>query len=195
LDCHIIYMTPISLVRSSQVTALSEFFPHYTVLPMIEVHNCDNQPCTRGLEYMRRMLAARIDLDALFTPEAVDFLCRRSGGHPRDLMRMVRQACVYAPGDVWPQPITLDVVKRAADQLVATYSRMIPEAHYPMLAQVHLHKTIRSDKAHESMLYNLSVLEYFSGLRAWYDVHPAVVQLSKFEQALDEARKELGIRT
>jgi hypothetical protein len=44
------------------------------------------------------------------------------------------------------------------------------------------------------MLYNLSVLEYFNGLPAWHDVHPAVTQLPKFEQALDEARQELGIR-
>jgi hypothetical protein len=195
LDCHIVYTVPISLLYSDRATVVEHIFPTRHVLPMVKVHDLENQPCPEGLEYMRKMLAARADLEVVFTPEAVDFLCRYSGGHPRDLMRMVRQACVYAPGDVWPRPITLDVVKRASDQLVATYSRMIPETHYPLLARVYLHKTIKSDEAHELMLYNLSVLEYFNGLPAWHDVHPAVTQLPKFKQALDEARQELGIRT
>ena len=141
--------------------------------------------------YMRKILEARMDLALLFTASAVRDLCRYSGGHPRDLMRMVRQACVYAPGDVWPQPITADVVKRAADQLVATYSRMIPEAHYAKLAQVYLTKRVESDKTHELMLYNLSVLEYINGLPAWHDVHPAVTCLPKFQEALHAARQHL----
>lgn len=151
---------------------------------MIKVHQRDNTPDLQGLSYLRRILAARMDLELLFTPEAVDYLCRASGGHPRDLMILVRQACVYAPGAVWPQPITLEVVKRAEAQLVATYSRMIPEEHYPFLARVYLTKQVQSNEAHELMLYNLSVLEYVNGMPPWHDVHPAVTQLPKFQAAL-----------
>ncbi|HEY74106.1 MAG TPA: hypothetical protein G4N99_12645, partial [Thermoflexia bacterium] len=193
LDCHIIYTVPISLLYSDRATAVEQIFPTRYVLPMIKTHDRADRPAEDGLGYMRRILAARIDLDALFEPQAVEFLCRQSGGHPRDLMRMVRQACVYAPGDVWPRPISLEVAQRAADQLVATYSRMIPESHYPLLAQVHLTKSIQSDDAHELMLYNLSVLEYINGLPAWHDVHPAVMQLPKFKRALAQAHKSLGI--
>lgn len=70
---------------------------------------------------------------------------------------------------------------------------MIPEAHYPLLAQVYLSKTIEGDKAHELMLYNLSVLEYINGQPPWHDVHPAVLALPKFQQALDDIRPALGV--
>ncbi len=193
LDCHLIYTVPISLMYSDRATVVQSIFPDCHVLPMIKVHDRENIPCAPGLTHLRDILDARIDLDTLCTPDAVTYLCEASGGHPRDLMFMVRQACVYAPGDVWPRPITLDVIKRAEAQLIATYSRMIPETHYPFLARVHITKQVQSDESHELMLYNLSVLEYINGMPPWHDVHPAVRKLPKFQAALQEERAKTGL--
>lgn len=194
LACHLIYTVPISLMYSDRATDVRGIFPDCHVLPMIKVRDRDDDTVyPPGIEHLRSILGARIALDELFTPEAVNYLCVASGGHPRDLMFMVRQACVYAPGDVWPRPVTLDVVKRAEAQLVATYSRMIPEPHYPFLARVHITKQVQSDEAHELMLYNLSVLEYINGMPPWHDVHPAVRKLPKFQAALKEERDKTGL--
>lgn len=191
LDCHTIYTVPISLMYSNYATVVRSIFPRHHVLPMIKWHHRDNTPSVKGMNYLRELLAARLDLEQLCTPEAVEYLCRASGGHPRDLMILTRQACEYAPRDVWPRPITLAVAQRAEADLVADYSRMIPEEHYPLLARVHLTKEVRSDEAHELMLYNLTVLEYINGMPPWHDVHPAVLRLPKFQAALAAERAKL----
>ena len=193
LHCHVVYTVPISVMYSEKATAVTAIFPDYQVLPMLKVRNRDGSDYPPGLEYLRDILASRMDLDLLFTPDAVDFLCRASGGHPRDLMILVRYACTYAPRDVWPRPITPDVARRAEARLVAEYSRMIPEDHFPLLARVHLLKTVQNDEAHQLMLYNLSVLEYVNDAPPWHDVHPAVTQLRKFQEALRNEREKLGL--
>ena len=193
LHCHLVYTVPISVMYSDRATAVTAIFPDYQVLPMLKVRNRDGSDYPPGLGYLRDILASRMDLDVLFTPDAVDYLCRASGGHPRDLMILVRYACTYAPRDVWPRPITLEVLKRAEARLVAEYSRMIPEDHFPLLARVHLLKTVQNDDAHERMLYNLSVLEYVNDAPPWHDVHPAVTKLPKFEEALQNEKERLGL--
>ena len=167
---------------------LTGIFPDNCVLPMIKVHERDGRDCAEGLERMREMLARRIDLGKVFTDEAVDHLCRASGGHPRHLMILVRYACTYAPRSVWPRPIDPGVTERAESRLVAEYSRMIPEEHFPLLVRVHLNKTVQNDPEHELMLYNLSVLEYYNGAPPWHDVHPVVRKLPKFQGALERER-------
>jgi len=193
LHCHLVYTVPISVMYSDRATAVTAIFPDYQVLPMLKVRNRDGSDYPPGLGYLRDILASRMDLEVLFTPDAVDYLCRAGGGHPRDLMILVRYACTYAPRDVWPRPITLEVLKRAEARLVAEYSRMIPEDHFPLLARVHLLKTVQNDDAHERMLYNLSVLEYVNDAPPWHDVHPAVTKLPKFEEALQNEKEKLGL--
>jgi len=192
VHCHVVYTVPISVIYSDRVTAVTAIFPDYQVLPMLKVRQQDNSEYPPGLEYLRDILASRMDLDLLFTPDAVDYLCRSSGGHPRDLMLLVRYACNYAPRDTWPRPITVEVAHRAQSRLVAEYSRMIPEDHFPLLARVHLLKTVQNDASHQLMLYNLSVLEYVNDAPPWHDVHPAVTQLPKFQAALRDEREKLN---
>lgn len=191
LDSHVIYTVPISLMYSVHANAVRAIYPDCPVLPMIKVRDRNSNINSEGLDYLRRILAARINVDMIFKSDAVTYLCKACGGHPRDLMILVRQACVYAPGDLWPKPIDEAVARRAESQLVATYGRMIPEERYPLLARVHLNKSVKSDEAHELMLYNLSVLEYLNGMPPWHDVHPAVMKLPKFQTALDAARQEM----
>lgn len=192
LHCYAVYTVPISVMYSDRAKAVTAIFPDYQVLPMLKVKNRDGNDYAPGLGYLRDILASRIETETLFTAEAADYLCRASGGHPRDLMILVRYACTYAPRDVWPQPITLDIVRRAESRLVAEYSRMIPEKHFPLLARVHRLKTVQNDEDHELMLYNLSVLEYVNDAPPWHDVHPAVTKLPKFQKALYHERDESG---
>ena len=72
---------------------------------------------------------------------------------------------------------------RGIGRLVNEYGRMIPEDHFSKLAQVHRLKQVQNDADHQTMLYNLSVLEYTNGQPAWHDVHPVVLRLPKFDEA------------
>ena len=52
---------------------------------------------------------------------------------------------------------------------------------------------VENDVDHQLMLYNLSVLEYLNGPPPWYDVHPAVRRLPKFQEALERERENMGL--
>jgi len=82
-----------------------------------------------------------------------------------------------------PRPVTLAAAERAVGLLVNEFGRMIPEAHFPLLARVHRLKSVQNDADHQTMLYNLSVLEYTNGQPSWHDVHPIVLRLPKFKEA------------
>ena len=61
-----------------------------------------------------------------------------------------------------------------------------------LLARVHRLKAVQNDADHQTMLYNLSVLEYTNGQPAWHDVHPVVLRLPKFKEAWE--RESSGAR-
>jgi len=183
LQCDIIYTVPISMFYSPRAAILKGYFADHVVVPMIKVKERNDQPWQLGLDSLKQMLAQRIDLAQIFETEALDLLCTKSGGHPRDLMLLIRNACRYAANKS-PQPIDMNAAEKALSRLVSEYSRMIPEDHFPLLAQVHRTKQVKNDDAHQLMLHNLTVLEYVNGAPPWHDVHPAIVDLPKFEDAL-----------
>ncbi len=191
LACHVIYTVPMSMLYSPNAFILTNMFPNNFLLPLIKTHERSGAVSREGLETLRAILARRIDLDTLFEDEAVEHLCKVCGGHVRDLMRLVRYACRYADSARFPKPITLEAARKAEENLINMYSRMIPEEHFPLLARVHLRKEVKNDEIHRWMLYNLSVLEYYDGAPPWYDVHPAVIKLPKFQEALAHERPNL----
>jgi GTPase SAR1 family protein len=184
--CHIIYTVPIAMFYSPQAAILSGIFPDNLILPMIKTSERNGDPCQAGRQTLRQILGSRIDLEGIFEEAALDLLCNTSGGHPRLLMTLVRNACGYAVNRM-PRPIDLNAVERAVNRLVSEYSRAIPEEHFALLAQVHHNKQVENDDPHRLMLHNLSVLEYVNGGEPWHDVHPAVQRLEKFQRAYNQA--------
>jgi len=187
--CHAIYSVPISMLYSPKATQLTSLFPRYQVVPMIRVSDRSGADFAAGLSRLKDILARRIALDVLFEPEALDALCRASGGHPRQLMALATYAIEYADERA-PRPVTLAAAERAVGLLVNEFGRMIPEAHFPLLARVHRLKSVQNDADHQTMLYNLSVLEYTNGQPSWHDVHPIVLRLPKFKEAWERESKK-----
>jgi hypothetical protein len=184
LRCHLVYTVPIASLYSKNVKVLTGIFPDCRVLPMLKTHTPDNQPWPEGLATLRRILAERINLDAMFEERALEMLCAESGGHPRILMTLVRYACEYATNR-YPRPIDANAVERAIGRFTSEYSRSVPEEYFPLLAKVFRAKQCDNDDAYRDMLHNLIVLEYMNGLEPWHDVHPSVQRLAKFRSALD----------
>lgn len=190
LDCHLIYTVPIAMMYSPRASVLTSIFPDNLVLPMIKTHTRDGKAWDAGLAVMRQILEQRITLRQAFDENTLDLLCMQSGGHPRQLMTLVRNAALNADRQRKQSPlIEQRAVERALERLVSEYSRSIPEEHFPLLARVHLDKQVPNDDAHRLMLHNLSVLEYLNGSPPWHDVNPAVVRLAKFQEALADERQ------
>jgi len=198
LRCHTIYTVPISMMYGLSARALDGIFDRRHVLPMIKTHEPRGDgggPSKEGMKRLEEIVRSRIDADALCEQEAVEYFCQVCGGHPRDLMTLVRSSIEDADEDA-PKPITLAAARRAADQLVSAFARMIPEDYFPKLAAVYETNKIRKDADHQAMLFSQSVLEYANDPDAadesekeWHDVHPAVQRLKSFREALNERSK------
>ena len=192
---HFIYTVPIATVLAPR--NVGTIFEHQFTLPMVKVRHRDGKPFTEGIRALTELLAARIDLDAVFGSKAVvRKLVQMSGGSVRDLMRLVDLAQLIARADD-KEVIDMDSVNRSIGKLRLYFEQLlVPAASYfPRLARIHRGKDdgsqvgedpeeIRKDRDFLSqLLFNGSVLEYDGG-ESWYDVHPIVQQIRAFREIL-----------
>lgn len=199
MKAHFIYTVPLRLVRSTDGPQLEQRYGPLFVLPMIKIiERGTRQPYRAGVTSMRALLQKRLGnltLDEVFEPAALEFLLTYSGGHARNLMTFVQNACTY----ITKLPITLVAAQKAIQQTVRTYSTAIPEHHWEKLARLDAssdQNIPNGDPDYLVMLENLSVLEYINGgsddpfalAEPWYAVNPIVRELQKFKAAAQKLR-------
>jgi len=147
------------------------------VLPMMKLYERDGGRFEAGWSTMRRLLLLRADR-CLFASEAeVDRLVEYSGGHPRELLRLLKLCCEVAD-DV----IDAGVVQTAIEKLAADYRYFLKPADYALL------KTIDSnpvdggnDEQAQELLHRLALLQYNDG--TWRRSHPVVRTLEGYGAA------------
>ena len=179
LGCHAVLTVPISLLFSASLTNLAAIFPHRHVVPMVKLRVPGTLKKAEGFAALEKLLARRLELTTLFKPGVAADLIEASGGHPRELCRLVQ----YSLDFVAEPPITRQAAEKAIRRLANDYERSIPEEFWPLLAQVHRTKNAKNDADHQLMLFNLSVLEYQNDHR-WCDVHPALEKRDRFKAAM-----------
>jgi len=167
--CHVIYTVPLSLLFDRNVT---QTFPDgYHLVPMVRINEED------GRDALYQVIARRLDVEAIFEDgDLVRRLVEMSGGHVRDLLRLVRYAFDYTDERVGPAQ-----VERAVRRLINEYDRLVRDRDLPLLHQVHRERRAPTDADFSLLLFNLLVLEYCNG-EPWADVHPAVQATRKFEE-------------
>lgn len=182
--CHVVYTMPISMVFSPKATALVNIFGRRPdVLPMVRVINQDGANNPAGMDTMRtivhqRLAAAEVPQERLLdSPDTLDYVCRMSGGHIRNLLILIRSACTIAG----VLPLTRAVVELAVQGLSNDFERALnrPE-FFKVLKQIDQTRDLPGSVHDQLLLYNLSVLEYLNG-EVWYVVNPAVQALEKFK--------------
>lgn len=148
------------------------------VLPMIKLQTRDGAPWQAGWEVLRALLLLRADR-SLFEEGAagdaqVDRLVEHCGGHPRELLRLLRLCC-----EVANEHIDEAAVDRAVKQLAADYRRFLKPADYTLLAEIDAQPSHGgNDDRAQDLLYKLALLEYNDG--AWRRSHPAVRTLEGY---------------
>ena len=117
----------------------------------------------------------------LIEDEALDELARLSSGIPRQLVILVRQACLEA---LKKDQAVIDAatVHAAANQQRNEYEVLLDRSQRELLREVRERKDINNDEAHRALLHNLSVLQYQND-DVWYDVHPIVLPLIETNDA------------
>ena len=147
------------------------------VLPMMKLYERDGGRFEAGWSTMRRLLLLRAD-QCLFASDAeVERLVEYSGGHPRELLRLLKLCC-----EVADDQIDASVVQTAIQKLAADYRYFLKPADYALL------KTIDSnpvdggnDEQAQELLHRLALLQYNAG--TWRLSHPVVRTLEGYGAA------------
>ena len=172
------------MVFSPRATALVNVFGRRPdVLPMVRVSDSNGVDNPAGMNAMReivckRLAAASVSQQAAFdSPDTLDYLCRMSGGHIRNLLILIRSACTAAGA----LPLTRSFAEQAVRGMSNDFERALNRPDFfKVLIEIDRAKALPGSEHDQLLLYNLSVLEYLNG-EAWYAVNPAVRTLEKFK--------------
>jgi energy-coupling factor transporter ATP-binding protein EcfA2 len=177
IQTHCIYCAPIDIL--SENGRIPQDFK-VVRLPMIKIaekgsdhYNFDAVKTLKALIYKR--------VDArLFANEAVlEKLVHYSGGHLRDLMRLVDYCLTETLGS---KKIDALVAEAATGLLAVEYRRIILQEDYALLNDIDQQgkEYTPGSKSSRRLLYDLVLLEYNA---YWWQTHPVVRTLSAYQNA------------
>jgi hypothetical protein len=112
----------------------------------------------------------------------LEYLIQYSGGHLRDLIRLLNIAVNMAE----EERIDRIAAEKAVKQVANEYRRFINSADYARLVQIDLHPDAPDDFTDEqsaAMLYNLILLEYDN---YFWKSHPVITTLPGYQKAYQQ---------
>jgi len=183
----IIYTVPISVIYSVKNLS-NDFLDSPNIMPMVNIYQFNREAIDleydpEGLAAVASIIEQRVDIEAVFEDrEPLLQLAQNSGGHVRQLMQIMRNACLTASTREHPK-ITVEDVTYATKQEQFNFERSIRKTHYPVLARVCVDKEITEDEIGQLALSNISILEY-NGNQRWNYVNPLVKPIRLFQDAL-----------
>jgi hypothetical protein len=176
---------PLSLLYSVNHTRLVQLYDEAYILPMIKVcQTRSRDPFKKGLNIFNQIAEKRLDVELIFgKPELINEIALFSGGNVREFIRILRNLVEIAtPEDL---PLSIDAVQFAFRRSIRDYETSPTDNDFKLLAKVYKSFEISNDNHHYRMLNNHFILAYTNG-GTWYDIHPALREISKFKRALAE---------
>lgn len=186
LNCHMVYTLPLSLNFCSEREILVQRLGDPRVLPMVPVKHQDGSECIEGMALLRQMVLARIfptmspeerlqhQEDIFDSSDSLDRLCRASGGHARNLLRLLNSW--ISEFELPLQRETLETVIRLrrseTSQAVNSISEEWNLDAWELLRQVQQRKNIGGQRAYQACIRSLLVYEYRDRGTPWFDVNP-----------------------
>lgn len=181
-----IYCAPIHLLRASNQCAAS--FGQPFRLPMLKIRDRDNRPIEANYATVRELVYRRVPLHLFDAVETLDYLIRYSGGHPRDLLRLLNVAINHAEAEC----IDKRAAERAVREVASDYRRFINSGDYARLVAIDKAPDTPDDFTDEDsnkMLYDLILLEYND---YFWKSHPVITTLPGYKKA-EEAAAAAGL--
>jgi AAA ATPase domain len=191
LHCHLVYTMPLALKFSNDYGNLTQRFPEDPrVLPMVSVRLLDGSDFEPGMALLRQMVLARAfpDLDVkqrlsklteIFDSyETLNRLCSVSGGHVRDLLRLLNN---------WIQKQRkLPLNRETLEALIRTrrneMTMQISDDEWELLRQVKKRKKVSGDREYQTMIHSRLVFEYRDRYgESWFDINPILAEAKELE--------------
>jgi len=190
LHCHLVYTMPLVLKFSDDYGVLTQRFPERPkILPMVPVQLKDGSDCQAGIRLLRQMVLARAFPDLTEKErlenstenfdnlESLDYLCYRSGGHVRDLLKLLN--------DWIKKERKFPLCRETLDKLVRQYRNemtlRISDSQWELLRQVQQRKWVSDDQGYELLIRSRLVLEYYYEDESWFDVNPILVDAQELQ--------------
>jgi hypothetical protein len=189
LQCHVVYTMPLALRFSRDYgTLTARFMTDPIVLPMVPVVRRDGSPHEEGIALLRQMILSRVLPDS--TPlerlnavnevfdnmQTLDRLCFASGGHVRNIMRLLNDALRKQRG----LPVTLEVledtIRKRRNELVLS----IDNDEWKLLRQVNSTKKVVGDTGYQTLIRSMYVYEYQDDNGSWFEVNPVLATAQEF---------------
>lgn len=177
IETHLIVCAPIAVLLESTQTA--QRFALRERLPMVKIEERNGTPQDGAIAALVALVDKRLPLAHFDEPATVHYLAKMSGGHPRDLLRLV-SACFGRL--VTSGPITREVAERAVKDVASEYQRAILDGDWQELVLVDASQgeDVARNEVRMRMLYDLVLLEYNS---YWWRSHPLVRTLRGYAAA------------
>ncbi|WP_299068972.1 hypothetical protein [Accumulibacter sp.] len=172
-----IYCAPIGVLNEQG--QVGQNFDAIFRLPMVKLaEKGQHEPLPVAWQRLREFVHRRLPAENFDDPATLDGLIAHSGGHPRDLLRLVN-LCFQ---EIDQGPISGQVAATAARRLTNEYRRLVQPDDFALLARIDRAGTDYAPVTEQTrrLLYDLALLEYNS---YWWQSHPAV-------RALDGYRAE-----
>lgn len=177
IQTHLVICAPIAVLLEESQTA--QRFALRERLPMVKIEERDEKTIPKAIDVLVELVCKRLPLAFFDSRDTVEYLAKMSGGHPRDLLRLVRSCFARLDGE---GTITRELAERAVKDVASEYQRAILEGDWKELVTVDASQgedTARND-ARMRMLYDLVLLEYNS---YWWRSHPLVRTLRGYDAA------------
>ncbi len=188
LKCHVVYTMPLQLMFSTDFSRLTQrFMVQPKVLPMVPVRLRDGSECAEGMALLRQMVLARAFPDSdpqqrlslmivvFDRPETLDRLCRVSGGHVRELLRLLRD---------WIQKDRrLPLSALGLETVIRDYCNQMTLAITPyewkLLRQVQQRKWVSGDDRYRVLIQSRFVYEYRDTQGSWFEINPILAEAGR----------------
>ncbi|WP_373529533.1 ATP-binding protein [Nostoc sp.] len=185
LKCHVVYTMPLELMFSNDLSRLTQrFMVDPKVLPMVPVQLRDGSECAEGMALLQQMVLARAYPDvqprdrlALITEifdthETLNRLCRISGGHVRELLRLLN--------DWIKKERRLPLSRAGLETVIRAYCNQmtlaITDNEWGLLRQVQQRKWVSGDDGYRVLVHSRFVYEYRDTQGSWFEINPILAE-------------------
>lgn len=185
-----VYTIPLGLIFSNEYGRLQDRLGTIRALPMVPVQLQDGSECQEGINLLRRMVMVRAfpdfaqDEDELLklvtevfdSFETLDRLCRVSGGHVRNLLRLLH-TCIPK---IRP-PISSDCLEKVIRDFCNQKILAVMDKEWDLLHQVAQEKKVRGEEGYRTLLRSMLVFEYHYQNDTWFDINPVLAEAKEFK--------------
>lgn len=157
---------------------------------MVSIQSRDGNKSGEGMALLRQLVLARAfpnlepeerleKITEIFdSAETLDYLCQMSGGHVRNVLRMLNDAIKKQKG----LPISRESLDKVIQNLRNERTLAVEDEEWELLRQVAKTEKVTGDDGDQRLIRSMFVYEYRDDEGSWFNINPILkdaVELKK----------------